>query len=191
MAEAGPATYDDSEPTHILLGCWVGDQPLIKVFPWLAALEEDIDCKVGDRWSSEGWVWRWRQPLVAGVSHAFVAKLCELLQHVKCSNNSDTWRWGLDEDGVFSVGTTRKWIENKVLPANEVPTRWCKVVPRKVNILVWRLRLWRLPTRVRLRDRGITVPFVLCPVYGRAEEDLKHLLFRCVVAEDLWRATWK
>ncbi|KAL4572863.1 hypothetical protein LXL04_019651 [Taraxacum kok-saghyz] len=88
--------------------------------------------------------WRWR----------FVNEDRALwVKSFACSNKLDVWRWTLDEEGEFSVGETRRWIDNKVLPSNLVPTRWCKVAPRKVNVFIWRLRLDRLPTRVRLRER--------------------------------------
>ena len=59
----------------------------------------------------------------------------------------DSFVWNLDAEGVFSVGTTRKFIDDNNMIHALTATRWSKFVPRRANILIWRLRLDRLPLR--------------------------------------------
>ncbi|GJX66847.1 hypothetical protein Tco_0302574 [Tanacetum coccineum] len=45
--------------------------------------------------------------------------------------------------GEFSVKSVRNLIDDTLLPKSDVPTRWVKLIPIKVNILAWRIRLDR------------------------------------------------
>ncbi|KAL4591700.1 hypothetical protein LXL04_004671 [Taraxacum kok-saghyz] len=79
-----------------------------------------------------------------------------------------------------------RWIDDQVLPGGLVKTRWSKLVPRKVNIFIWRVRLARLPTRKALRDRGIDLISMGCPICVEEVETTDHLFFACPVAVDVW-----
>ncbi|GJX97044.1 hypothetical protein Tco_0352842 [Tanacetum coccineum] len=59
----------------------------------------------------------------------------------------------LGGDDSFTVKETREHIDDSILPTLDVPTIWCKSIPRKVNIFLWRLRLDRLPMRLNLSKR--------------------------------------
>ncbi|GJR49150.1 hypothetical protein Tco_1317253 [Tanacetum coccineum] len=49
----------------------------------------------------------------------------------------------------------RSLLDNIFLPSADVPTRWVKFVPIKINIFAWRARLDRLPTRSNLVRKGV------------------------------------
>ncbi|KAL4565983.1 hypothetical protein LXL04_030092 [Taraxacum kok-saghyz] len=154
----------DGQDTRFWLDCWVGDKPLCLLFPRLAALEVDIGCSVAERWSLGDWRWLWRRVFEGGVSHAHLVEMMGLLQKISCSDRKDVWTWGIELDGEYTVAGTRKWIDDQVLPGGIVKIRWSKLVSRKVNVFVWRARLDRLPTRRLLRDRGIDIPSLMCPI---------------------------
>ena len=103
-----------------------------------------------------------------------------------CTLSSDTWVWDLSSDGGFSVAETRRWIDDRVLPVGTLKTRWCILVPRKVNIFIWRLILDRLPTRERLSARGIEIESIMCLICGLTSEHLLHLFCQCQVATTIW-----
>ncbi|KAL4571819.1 hypothetical protein LXL04_018584 [Taraxacum kok-saghyz] len=147
----------DGQNTRFWLDCWIGDMPLCKKFPRLATLEVDIGCMVADRWTPRGWTWQWRRTFKGGVSYSQLESMVHLLQSFSCSQKTDVWHWNLEEDEEFMVGGTRKMIDSEVLRGSLTKTRWNKWVPSKVNIFVWRLRLGRIPTKMKLRDRGIDV----------------------------------
>jgi len=62
---------------------------------------------------------------------------------------------------------------------------WKLKVPPKVKNLIWRICRNCLPTRVRLRDKGVncTAKYALCNMDG---EDSMHLLFRCASSVNIW-----
>ncbi|GKD46939.1 hypothetical protein Tco_1271584, partial [Tanacetum coccineum] len=68
----------------------------------------------------------------------------------------DRWHYSISSDGEFSVKDTRSIIDDMFLPSHDVPTRWVKGVPGKINIFTWKARRDVLPTRYNLirRDGG-------------------------------------
>ena len=99
----------------------------------------------------------------------------------------DAWRWNIGPEVFYSLDSARAHIDQMTLPGIGVAVRWNKSVPRKVNIMVWRLQLNRLPLRVNLDARGIDLESIMCPVCDSEQEDARHLFFRCEVARQLWR----
>ncbi|GJZ28755.1 RNA-directed DNA polymerase, eukaryota [Tanacetum coccineum] len=67
----------------------------------------------------------------------------------------DRWRWSLEGCGDFSVASVRKVLDDSLLLAVSFKTRWIKVVPIKVNILAWKVRLDSLPTRLNISKREV------------------------------------
>nr|KAJ0216588.1 hypothetical protein LSAT_V11C300108200 [Lactuca sativa] len=64
---------------------------------------------------------------------------------------------------MFSVAFTRAFIDKNMLLV-DLPTRWIKLVPIKVNVFAWRLRLDKLTVRVNLEKKGLVIHFVSCPL---------------------------
>nr|GEU96141.1 RNA-directed DNA polymerase, eukaryota [Tanacetum cinerariifolium] len=52
-----------------------------------------------------------------------------------------------ESSGEFSMKSIRYFIDDSLLPKADVPTRWVKVVPIKINIFGWRVSLDKLLTR--------------------------------------------
>ncbi|GJV48218.1 RNA-directed DNA polymerase, eukaryota [Tanacetum coccineum] len=48
----------------------------------------------------------------------------------------------------------RRLLDDMLLPKSDVPSRWVKQIPIKVNVLAWKISMDRLPTRVNLHRRG-------------------------------------
>ena len=74
--------------------------------------------------------------------------------------------------------SARVAIDKKILIANGDPTRWSKFLPKKVNIMVWKM-MDRISTRVNLDARGIDIPSVLCPICEGCSEMVNHIFFEC------------
>ena len=97
------------------------------------------------------------------------------LEFVLLQVGTDTWRWDLGHDGLFSVKEARVIIDRKSLMAVDVHVRWCKLIPKKVNVFLWRLVHDRLLTRWLLGIRGIPLDHIMCPVCDGAPEQIHHL----------------
>ena len=86
---------------------------------------------------------------------------------------------------IYSVKSVCNFIVDSTLVSDEVPTRWVKVIPIKVNVFAWRVRMDKLPTRLNLSLRGMEIPSILCPICGVEVESISHLLFSCSLARDI------
>ncbi|KAJ9536162.1 hypothetical protein OSB04_un000663 [Centaurea solstitialis] len=105
------------------------------------------------------------------------------LRFIKRQDNS--WKWVLEADGGFLVKSLRKCIDDRTLEEAEKTTMWSKVVPGKINLFIWRLRIDRLPTRVNLAKRGIEIQSTACPLCNRSDEHLEHVFLNCSTAKEI------
>ncbi|GJW76566.1 RNA-directed DNA polymerase, eukaryota, reverse transcriptase zinc-binding domain protein [Tanacetum coccineum] len=108
--------------------------------------------------------------------------LCSRVVEVTLPNMSDRWSWSLDASSKFMVKSTRILIDDKILPKVEVPTRWIKVIPNKVNVHAWRVCFDKLPSRLNLSLRGVDIPSIFCPLCNSVVESTSHVFFSCPLA---------
>nr|GEZ97050.1 RNA-directed DNA polymerase, eukaryota [Tanacetum cinerariifolium] len=105
-----------------------------------------------------------RRVLRGGAESHQLNLFTNLLDTVILSNMEDIWFFDLNGDGRFCVKDVRCLLDDVFLPKVEVPTRWIKSIPIKINIFAWKLCLDRLPTRVNLDKRNVSVASLLCPL---------------------------
>ncbi|GKE92258.1 RNA-directed DNA polymerase, eukaryota, reverse transcriptase zinc-binding domain protein, partial [Tanacetum coccineum] len=55
----------------------------------------------------------------------------------------------------------------------------------KINIIAWKVRLDKLPTRLNLSIRGLDIKSIICPLCGSYVESSSHLLFACSLVKSL------
>ncbi|GJT47399.1 RNA-directed DNA polymerase, eukaryota, reverse transcriptase zinc-binding domain protein [Tanacetum coccineum] len=108
------------------------------------------------------------------------------LEGVSLVNMRDRWRWSLEGSREFSVASVRKLIDDKTLPEVSVKSRWVKVVPIKVNIHAWKVRLDCLPTRLNISRRCLDIDSILCPLCENALESTRHIFFTCHIAREIF-----
>nr|GEW07545.1 hypothetical protein [Tanacetum cinerariifolium] len=61
-------------------------------------------------------------------------------QKISSFTGRDEVRWELGNDATFTVKETREHINDNILPTLDAPNSWCKSIPRKMNIFLWRKR---------------------------------------------------
>ena len=112
-----------------------------------------------------------------------------------CSTGGgDQWRWELDKSGSYSVASFRKVFDEFGLRRCGPPTHWFKTVPTKVRIFNWRLNLDRLPTKVNLLNKGVSLDNNLCSICHGCPETAKHIFVECPKVLEVRRlinAWWK
>ncbi|GKE88633.1 RNA-directed DNA polymerase, eukaryota, reverse transcriptase zinc-binding domain protein [Tanacetum coccineum] len=89
--------------------------------------------------------------------------------------DSDTFIWSLSHDDKFLMNSVRKHIDELSPPSLSPSTRWCKIIPRKVNIFMWQIFLDRLPNHLNLSSRGLDIDLIMCPVCNVSVESSAQL----------------
>ncbi|GJR01092.1 hypothetical protein Tco_0524076 [Tanacetum coccineum] len=76
----------------------------------------------------------------------------------------DTWSWTMGGNDEFLVKTLKQMVSLKILgeDADMDETKWCKYIPNKVSIFMWRLKHGRLTVRALLDRYGIDMDTTLC-----------------------------
>nr|GEU78785.1 RNA-directed DNA polymerase, eukaryota, reverse transcriptase zinc-binding domain protein [Tanacetum cinerariifolium] len=87
-------------------------------------------------------------------------------------------------------------LENESVASDRVgswslATRWNTLIPKKVNILFWRVALDRIPTRSNLLMRGINLPDNMYAICGNEIEERDHVFSRSEVAVCTWGAVFR
>ncbi|GKC73360.1 RNA-directed DNA polymerase, eukaryota, reverse transcriptase zinc-binding domain protein [Tanacetum coccineum] len=143
-------------------------------------------CLVRDRFVGGVWSFQWWRE-VTGRSSDLLARLMDDLNQITRLEGKNTFCWNIGSTGLFTVGATRIHIDDLMLITMDIQTRWYKILPGKVNIFFWRLRLDRLPHRLNLSRRGLDITSIMCQVCSNRVESNEHLLFYCEVASNIWR----
>lgn len=101
----------------------------------------------------------------------------------------DLAKWWLGSDGKFSLQENKGLIDEKDVVRGErvEETRWSKLLPKKIGILVWRVRLGRISCRVVLDKMGLDIDFVLCLRCEKERETVNHTLVNCKEVSNLWK----
>nr|GEW37547.1 RNA-directed DNA polymerase, eukaryota [Tanacetum cinerariifolium] len=132
-------------------------------------LSKRVGCTIAERWNNGFWDWKWRRNVRGGIEQCQFTDLMVRLSEFRVR------MCRIDSGGIL----TRK------------ATRWNALVPRKVNILFWRVTLDRIPTRSNLSMRGINIPDIICAICGNEIEDIYHVFSSCEVAVCTWRAIFR
>lgn len=182
----------EGSSTFFWLDKWVGNFRLCEMFPRLFHLESQKKVLVGDRGAWEGAIWRWvlgwSRELRGRTLNEFEDLLGKLQEWAPNHGHRDKRWWFLDESGDFTVKALKELVNEKELEghSNLRETMWNKIVPRKVNVLVWRLRQGRMPVRVVLDHMGIDLDSLLCPCCQDVIETVDHCFCRCKWVEASW-----
>lgn len=87
-------------------------------------------------WSSSGRDFSWQGPIRGGIETFQFQSFLELLSSMELGSQPDRWNWELDNSGIFSVSSIRRYIDDFRLLVGGIVTRWNKFVPIKVNVLM-------------------------------------------------------
>ncbi|XP_071700356.1 uncharacterized protein [Rutidosis leptorrhynchoides] len=176
----------DGRSTRFWKDNWRGEGPLKVKYGRLFHSKVDENCLIADRCSSEGWKWMWVREIGAR-NEVKLQEMVDVLGTVTISNSHDLWQWSVYNEEDFSVSSTRRYIDDLLLPLSEIYTRWVKYIPRKINIFVWRLAIDRLPTRQNLSRIGVEIEESGCATSSCRIESVHHVMFECILATELWR----
>ncbi|XP_035845203.1 uncharacterized protein LOC118491490 [Helianthus annuus] len=113
---------------------------------------------------------------------------CAVIDQAITTEDTDGWRWLGIKDEEFSVAAVKQLMMQDDLVLNEDEFVWCKWIPIKCNIFMWRAERDRLPTKVAIRKRNIALESAECSLCGDQEETAEHLFTGCSITTGVWQA---
>ncbi|XP_071741242.1 uncharacterized protein [Rutidosis leptorrhynchoides] len=190
-------TIGDGNTTLFWKEHWIGNDKLCKTYPRLYRLELDQNTCVKQRVraNEEGlsFTWNWaRTP--SGRTEAELHSMQELLASFDFKNNkSDNWKWAFESSGLFSVRKLTSLIDIHLLGqyVSQPGTVRNNLVPKKVEVFIWRALKKRLPVKIELDKRGIDLHSVRCPLCDDDLETVEHALYTCKEVEEIWIRVFK
>ncbi|XP_071703962.1 uncharacterized protein [Rutidosis leptorrhynchoides] len=158
----------DGNNTSFWNDIWVGNASFKDRFKRLYRLEIDKDINIsnkieefkGDRLGN------WAYPPM-GRTDSELIELRDTVQNLQLiEDKKDCWNWNLNSKGTYTVKDCSVLVDKVILPraVNSIESLRNGLVPKKVEVFIWRARLGRLPVRFELDKRGIDLNSVRCPI---------------------------
>ncbi|XP_071713283.1 uncharacterized protein [Rutidosis leptorrhynchoides] len=162
-------TIGNGDSTSFWNEQWCNRGKLCDVFPRLCRLDRNKEASFCDRVAKENGElilkWDW----VRDISGRVLGNLDQIATLVSAVNfdvsKTDSWSWSFSNKG-FEVKLLTAIIEEKILgnTTNIIPTIRNNLIPKKIEIFMWRALKKRLPVRVELDKRGIDLNSTRCPL---------------------------
>ncbi|GJU21316.1 RNA-directed DNA polymerase, eukaryota, reverse transcriptase zinc-binding domain protein [Tanacetum coccineum] len=166
---------------------WRGDNTFQSDFPRMYALETQKNISVALKLSHDDLLCSFRRAPRAGAEELQYIQLVKIMEGITLFDSKDRWRWSLEGCGEFTVASVRNLLDANSLPVVSSKTRWIKVVPIKVNIHAWKVKLDILPTRLNISKRGMNIESILCPLCEKNVESSSHIFFTCPISREIFR----
>ncbi|XP_071728006.1 uncharacterized protein [Rutidosis leptorrhynchoides] len=200
LTDSFARTVNNGTHTRLWDDIWISNVRLADRFPRLYRLECNPRCLISDQRNisanndlngSFRWCWT-RTP--TGRTATELSELDNPLRTVTFRDDiDDGWKWKLNTNDQFRSSILTELINIKILSndINSGTTLLNRLVPKKIEIFVWRARQSRLPTLCELNRRGIDLDSLLCLVCGNVIESVEHALFKCELSVKIWRCIFQ
>ncbi|GJW19078.1 hypothetical protein Tco_0026514 [Tanacetum coccineum] len=139
---------------------WIGDSPLLSRYNILYRLDQDKDCLIIDRIVNGQWHWNWSRANIGTRNTAYLRHLLMEISQIDLSIGDDTCTWSLADDGIFSVRSSRRLIDSKLLPSIQTSTLWDKTFMDKNSST--KNKLYLMENIIRSAYPNQIKPFVPC-----------------------------
>ncbi|GKB83796.1 RNA-directed DNA polymerase, eukaryota, reverse transcriptase zinc-binding domain protein, partial [Tanacetum coccineum] len=115
---------------------WMGDGFLKVKYSRLFALEGNKEVSVSVK-VNNGLLFGFRRsPRGGGGAESMqLEDLSNKLSSLELVDEQDSWSWNLNGEGVFTVSSARRFIDDGICVLDGSPTKWLYLIPIKVNIL--------------------------------------------------------
>nr|GEY21713.1 RNA-directed DNA polymerase, eukaryota [Tanacetum cinerariifolium] len=174
-----------NEGEYFVLGGCLARGHCIQMYPRVYALELCTSIDVASKMAQSNLGNSFRRGPRGGEEQAQFDLMLEKVEGTSLIYMRDRWVWSLEGSGEFSVASIRRLVEDYMLAEVTSKTRWMKVVPIKVNVLAWKVKLDCLTIRLNISRRGMYIESIICPMCGDAAESTRHIFFTCHIAREI------
>ncbi|KAJ9548105.1 hypothetical protein OSB04_020648 [Centaurea solstitialis] len=171
---------------HFWKDVWTLNGALKNRFPRLYRLDSNKDCFIKDRLLFDGdnrcsgCSVSWKRPPSTPDEVSDWNNLISVCISSGVTGDPEKWRWALVSSGTFSVRSLREAYDDlNSKRYSHLPFCWFKVIPGKVNMVVWRISHKSLPTLVNLQKKGVQLASTTCALCGEEDETEDHIFGSC------------
>ncbi|GKB25703.1 RNA-directed DNA polymerase, eukaryota, reverse transcriptase zinc-binding domain protein, partial [Tanacetum coccineum] len=165
---------------------WRGDNNFKSLYLRMHALETQKNVTVASKMSHVDMSSSFRRAPRGGSEESQFTQLFRNMEGFSLVGMKDRWIWSSEGCMEFAVASIRKVLDDRSLPVVSSKTRWIHVVPIKVNIHAWKVRLDSLPTRLNISKRDMDIESILCPICNKEVESSSHVFFTCHIAREIF-----
>ncbi|KAL6510920.1 hypothetical protein OROGR_022044 [Orobanche gracilis] len=184
------ALVGDGSLISFWMDSWLREDPLRIVYPHLFRLEIDKWTVVADRIrvvsGTKILQWKWRKDPTTAAEINELFNLMEEIYDYAWKGSIDKWNWKASGSNRFTVSSARKLLSSYPRPAVEQHMKWKCWTPLKCKIMVWRAIRNRLPTKVELHKRGVSLQNDLCGFCDSNAETSTHIFTGCLFVAEIW-----
>ncbi|KAL8534970.1 hypothetical protein ACS0TY_010843 [Phlomoides rotata] len=162
-------------------------------YPRLFRISTQQESKVNEvgKWDGDGWRWEfnWRMELRDRELEMLNNLLPCLNRNILYREEEDILKWSYSANGIYSTNATYKRFkkveiqEECSLEDKACKSLWSNYEPKKVKAIVWKILKERLPTKLGLQKRGVSMAKydIIYPLCREKEESISHVFFTCKI----------
>ncbi|XP_071741379.1 uncharacterized protein [Rutidosis leptorrhynchoides] len=182
---------------------WIGHDKLCNIFSRIYKLESNQHATIRERVSVLGssqnanddhiFNWSWVREPSGRTADERDCLIGLIAAHRFNGNKKDSWTWAFSPNGVFTVKKLATIVDEQLLNSFGLLQETIRnhLVPKKIEIFIWRTLNKRLPVRLELDKRGIDLHIVRCSICDDELESAEHSLLSCKNATDIWVRVFK
>lgn len=175
----------DGKKTCFWSDWWVGEMPLILKYPRVYNLDPFKNDSVYERLNRDGNFWSWKDSIRDGRTKEDLNSLLSQISSISITGKEDYWFCPDGPKEQFTVA----WMRQKLIKKYQKvcgKNRWSKWIPKKSNILVWRICKGRVAVKETLTVMQATTGNTSCDVCKDGVESILHTFWDCPFAKDIW-----
>ncbi|GJZ44874.1 hypothetical protein Tco_0592470 [Tanacetum coccineum] len=138
---------------------WMGDTSLKIQYPRVYAFELEKTISVAENIAQNSVNDSSRRAARDAVESVQLSELESRFESFNLVHMQDHWIWSMTGTGDFSVASVRSMLNDHRLPVVSFQTRWINVMPIKINVFAWEVRLDKLPTRLNISLKKASYSF--------------------------------
>jgi hypothetical protein len=179
----GSFQINNGKNTRFWEDTWIGSTPLQHKYPHLYRIVRHKHTSVASVLSTVPLNISFRRSLLGNTLQSW-HKLVATIANVRLNDREDIFRWGLNQNGMFTVRIMyNTWMSGNIWENRLI---WKLKLPLKIKNFLWYLSKGVTLTKDNL-VRRIWMRNTKC-VFCTCEETIQHLFFDCRYASFLWRA---
>jgi hypothetical protein len=162
---------------------WFGNSPLATQFWDIYIISNQQTQTIRDLWDGEQIRGTFRRIFSEEMMTNWL-ELIEIAKTISFTDENDQLIWQYETNGIYSSSSMYALVNFRGIQPIYLPSVWKLKIPPRIQVFLWLFSQNKIMTRDNLRHRGMVKPLE-CEMCKELET-VKHLMFDCIVARQIW-----